>query len=323
MPWNFPFWQAFRAGLPALAAGNVMLLKHGSNVPQCALAIEEFFREAGMPEGVFRRLLIGLGAVEKIIEDRRVSGVTLKGSEAAGAGVASTAGKTIKKSVLELGGSDPFIILGDADVKTAATVACRARNQNNGQSCIAAKRFIVVDSVADEFEGHFADAVRALKVGDPKDRGVQVGPLAREDLIADLERQGSESVQPGAHPLVGGKRVSGDGYYFEPTVLVGVRPGMPGYHEETFGPVPPVIRVSDEEEALRVANDSDFGLGSSIWTTDVERGTQLAERVEEGLVFSRGVVASEGRHLLDGGHETGEWFGALRNGTHRWPNSLN
>ncbi len=220
MPWNFPFWQAFRAGLPALAAGNVMLLKHAS-------AIEEVFREAGVPDGVFQTLLIGSGAVEKIIEDRRVSGVTLTGSEAAGARVASAAAKTIKKSVLELGGSDPFIILGDADVKTAATVACRARNQNNGQSCIAAKRFIVVDSVADEFEALFADAVRALKVGDPKDRGMQVGPLAREDLIADLERQVSESVLLGARPLVGGKRVSGDGYYFEPTVLVGVRPGMP------------------------------------------------------------------------------------------------
>src|SRR5713226_5571715 len=288
MPWNFPFWQAFRAGLPALAAGNVMLLKHASNVPQCALAIEEVFREAGVPDGVFQTLLIGSGAVEKIIEDRRVSGVTLTGSEAAGARVASTAGKTIKKSVLELGGSDPFIILGDADVKTAATVACRARNQNNGQSCIAAKRFIVVDSVADEFEAHFADAVRA-----------------REDLIADLERQVSESVHLGARPLVGGKRVSGDGYYFEPTVLVGVRPGMPVYHEETFGPVAAVIRVSDEEEALRVANDSDFGLGSSIWTTDVERGTQLAERVEAGLVFINGMVASDVRLPFGGVKKSG------------------
>ncbi len=305
MPWNFPFWQAFRAGLPALAAGNVMLLKHASNVPQCALAIEEVFREAGVPDGVFQTLLIGSGAVEKIIEDRRISGVTLTGSEAAGARVASTAGKTIKKSVLELGGSDPFIILGDADVKTAATVACRARNQNNGQSCIAAKRFIVVDSVADEFEAHFADAVRALKVGDPKDRAVQVGPLAREDLIADLERQVSESVQLGARPLVGGKRISGDGYYFEPTVLVGVRPGMPVYHEETFGPVAAVIRVSDEEEALRVANDSDFGLGSSIWTSDVERGTQLAERVEAGLVFINGMVASDVRLPFGGVKKSG------------------
>jgi len=305
MPWNFPFWQAFRAGLPALAAGNVMLLKHASNVPQCALAIEEVFREAGVPDGVFQTLLVGSGAVEQIIEDRRVAGVTLTGSEAAGARVASTAGKTIKKSVLELGGSDPFIVLADADIKTAATVACRARNQNNGQSCIAAKRFIVVDSVADEFEALFAGAVRALKVGDPKDRGVQVGPLAREDLVADLERQVSESVRMGARPLVGGKRVNGDGYYFEPTVLVDVRPGMPAYHEETFGPVAAVIRVSDEQEAIRVANDSDFGLGSSLWTADVERGRQLAERVEAGLVFVNGMVASDARLPFGGVKKSG------------------
>ena len=305
MPWNFPFWQAFRAGLPALAAGNVMLLKHASNVPQCALAIEEVFREAGVPDGVFQTLLVGSGAVEQIIEDRRVAGVTLTGSEAAGARVASTAGKTIKKSVLELGGSDPFIVLADADIKTAATVACRARNQNNGQSCIAAKRFIVVDSVADEFEMLFANAVRALKVGDPKDRGVQVGPLAREDLVADLERQVSESVRLGARPLVGGKRVNGDGYYFEPTVLVDVRPGMPAYHEETFGPVAAVIRVSDDEEAIRVANDSDFGLGSSLWTADVERGRQLAERVEAGLVFVNGMVASDARLPFGGVKKSG------------------
>ena len=305
MPWNFPFWQAFRAGLPALAAGNVMLLKHASNVPQCALAIEEVFREAGVPDGVFQTLLVGSGAVEQIIEDRRVAGVTLTGSEAAGARVASTAGKTIKKSVLELGGSDPFIVLADADIKTAATVACRARNQNNGQSCIAAKRFIVVDSVADEFEMLFANAVRALKVGDPKDRGVQVGPLAREDLVADLERQVSESVRLGARPLVGGKRVNGDGYYFEPTVLVDVRPGMPAYHEETFGPVAAVIRVSDDEEAIRVANDSDFGLGSSLWTADVDRGRQLAERVEAGLVFVNGMVASDARLPFGGVKKSG------------------
>src|SRR5437899_11519742 len=197
MPWNFPFWQAFRAGLPALAAGDVMLPKHSSNVPQCALAIEEVFREAGLPQGVFQTLLIGSGAVDQIIADPRVAGVTLTGSEAAGSRVAATAGKTIKKSVLELGGSGPFIVLEDADITTAATVACRARNQNNGQSCIAAKRFIVVESIADEFESLFAGAVGALKVGDPKDRGVQVGPLARADLVDDLERQVRESVRLG------------------------------------------------------------------------------------------------------------------------------
>jgi succinate-semialdehyde dehydrogenase/glutarate-semialdehyde dehydrogenase len=305
MPWNFPFWQAFRAALPALAAGNVMLLKHSSNVPQCALAIEEVFREAGLPQGVFQTLLVGSGAVEQIIADHRVAGVTLTGSEAAGSRVASTAAKLIKKSVLELGGSDPFIVLGDADIKTAATVACRARNQNNGQSCIAAKRFIVVDSVADEFESLFAGAVAALKVGDPKDRGVHVGPLARADLVDDLERQVNESMRLGARPLTGGKRLDGPGYYFEPTVLADVRPGMPVYHEETFGPVAAVIRVSDEEEALRVANDSEFGLGSSVWTANVERGRRLAERIEAGLVFVNGMVASDARLPFGGVKKSG------------------
>ena len=305
MPWNFPFWQAFRAGLPALAAGNVMLLKHASNVPQCALAIEEVFREAGVPKGVFQTLLVGSGAVDAIIADDRVAGVTLTGSEAAGAHVASTAGKTIKKSVLELGGSDPFIVLADADIETVATVACRARNQNNGQSCIAAKRFIVVESVADEFESLFAGAMGALKIGDPKDRGVQVGPLARPDLVEDLERQVKESIRLGARPLTGGKRLDGAGNYFEPTVLADVRPGMPVYHEETFGPVAAVIRVGDEEEALRVANDTDFGLGASVWTADVERGVKLAQRVEAGIVFVNGIVASDARLPFGGVKKSG------------------
>ncbi|HEV3406913.1 MAG TPA: NAD-dependent succinate-semialdehyde dehydrogenase, partial [Candidatus Dormibacteraeota bacterium] len=305
MPWNFPFWQAFRAGLPALAAGNVMLLKHSSNVPQSAIAIEEVFREAGVPQGVFQTLLVGPSAVEGIIEDHRVAGVTLTGSEAAGARVASTAAKRIKKAVLELGGSDPFIVLADADIKAAATVACRARNQNNGQSCIAAKRFIVVESVADEFEELFATAVKALKIGDPKERNVQVGPLARADLVDDLERQVKESVRLGARPLTGGKRVDGAGNFFEPTVLADVRPGMPVYHEETFGPVAAVIRVSDDEEALRVANDTEFGLGSSIWTADVDRARRLAERVEAGMVFINGMVASDARLPFGGVKKSG------------------
>src|SRR3984893_14484515 len=216
MPWNFPFWQAFRAGLPALAAGNVMLLKHSSNVPQSALAIEEVFREAGVPEGVFQTLMIGSGAVERIVADRRVSGVTLTGSETAGSLVATAAGKALKRSVLELGGSDPFIVLEDADIAAAAAVACRARNQNNGQSCIAAKRFIVEESVADEFEDRLAKAVGALKVGNPMDRGNQVGPLARADLVEDLERQVTDSVRLGARALTGGKRLEGGGYLFEP-----------------------------------------------------------------------------------------------------------
>ena len=307
MPWNFPFWQAFRAGLPALVAGNVMLLKHSSNVPQCALAIEDVFREAGVPKGVFQTLLIGSRAIEGIISDRRVAGVTLTGSEAAGIQVAAAAGKALKKSVLELGGSDPFIVLADADVKAAATVACRARNQNNGQSCIAAKRFIVAEPIADEFEEHFTNAVAALKVGDPKDRANQVGPLARADLVDDLDRQVKESVKKGAKVLTGGKRVDGkgQGYFFEPTVLSGVKPGMPVYDQETFGPVAAVIRVRDAEEALRVANDTEFGLGSSIWTKDVERAEMLAERVEAGLVFVNGMVASDARLPFGGVKRSG------------------
>ena len=305
MPWNFPFWQAMRAGLPALAAGNVMLLKHASNVPQCALAIEDVFREAGLPHGAFQTLLIGPAPVERIITDRRVAGVTLTGSETAGAKVAAAAGRALKKSVLELGGSDPFIVLEDADVATAATVACRARNQNNGQSCIAAKRFVVVESVADDFEARLSAAVGALKVGDPMDRAHQFGPLARPDLLDDLERQVNKSVAMGARVLTGGKRIDGAGNYFQPTVLADVRSGMPVYKEETFGPVAAVIRVKDEEEALKVANDSEFGLGSAIWTKDVDRGRKLAERVEAGMVFINGMVASDARLPFGGVKKSG------------------
>ncbi|HKW68960.1 MAG TPA: NAD-dependent succinate-semialdehyde dehydrogenase [Candidatus Dormibacteraeota bacterium] len=305
MPWNFPFWQAFRAGLPALTAGNVMLLKHSSNVPQSALAIEEVFREAGVPDGVFQTLLIGSAAVERLISDRRVAGVTLTGSEHAGARVAEAAGRALKKSVLELGGSDPFIVLADANVKTAAAVGCRARNQNNGQSCIAAKRFIVEEPVADEFERLFTDAVAALKVGNPMDRANQVGPLARGDLIDELERQVNESLRMGARAVTGGKRIQGDGFYFQPTVLTNVGPSMPAYREETFGPVAAVIRVKDAENALRVANDTNFGLGSNIWTGDVARGKRLAERVEAGLVFINGMVASDARLPFGGVKRSG------------------
>jgi succinate-semialdehyde dehydrogenase/glutarate-semialdehyde dehydrogenase len=305
MPWNFPFWQAFRAGLPALSAGNVMLLKHSSNVPQSALAIEEVFREAGVPEGVFQTLLIGSAAVEGLIADSRVAGVTLTGSEAAGRKVAEAAGKALKKTVLELGGSDPFVVLADADLNTAASVACRARNQNNGQSCIAAKRFIVEEPVADEFEEKLTAAVAKLKVGNPMDRANQVGPLARGDLVDELERQVSESVRLGAQAAVGGKRIQGDGYYYEPTVLTNVKPGMPAYDEETFGPVAAVIRVEDADDALRVANDTDFGLGSNIWTGDVERGKRLAEKVEAGLVFINGMVASDARLPFGGVKRSG------------------
>jgi len=294
MPWNFPLWQVFRAAIPAIAGGNVMVLKHASNVPQAALAAEEAFRRAGFPEGVFQALLVGSDVVEKIVRDRRVAGVTLTGSDRAGAQVAQVAGGALKKSVLELGGSDPFVVLADADVPAAARVGCRARNQNNGQSCIAAKRFVVVEDVADEFEELFCEAVAALRVGDPMERDTQVGPLAREDLLEQLERQVRESVAMGARAVVGGGRLDRRGYYFQPTVLTGVGRDMPVFREETFGPVAAVTRVRDERDAIEVANDSDYGLGSSIWTNP-ERGKRLARRMEAGAVFVNGMVASDAR----------------------------
>jgi succinate-semialdehyde dehydrogenase/glutarate-semialdehyde dehydrogenase len=248
---------------------------------------------------------VGSDAVEGIIRDRRVAGVTLTGSDAAGARVAEVAGAALKKTVLELGGSDPFIVLEDADLAAAATVACRARNQNNGQSCIAAKRFIVVEEVADEFERRFAAAVAALKVGDPMERDTNVGPLARGDLVDELERQVRESVAHGAVAALGGGRVERKGYYFEPTVLTGVTRDMPVFREETFGPVAAVIRVRDEAEALAAANDSQFGLGSAVWTGDPERGRRLAARIEAGAVFVNGMVASDARLPFGGVKRSG------------------
>jgi succinate-semialdehyde dehydrogenase/glutarate-semialdehyde dehydrogenase len=305
MPWNFPLWQVFRAAIPAVIAGNVMVLKHASNVPQAALAAEEAFRAAGFPEGVFQAVLAGSAAVERIIRDPRVAGVTLTGSDVAGAKVAQVAGAALKKTVLELGGSDPFIVLEDADVGAAARVACRARNQNNGQSCIAAKRFIVTEQVADEFERRFSEAVAALSLGDPLQRETNVGPLARSDLVDALERQVRESLAMGARATTGGGRVDGPGYYFQPTVLTGVTHDMPVFKEETFGPVAAVVRVRDEEEAVAVANQSSFGLGAAIWTGDVERGKRLAERIESGSVFVNGMVASDARLPFGGVKRSG------------------
>ncbi|HZU18371.1 MAG TPA: NAD-dependent succinate-semialdehyde dehydrogenase [Candidatus Dormibacteraeota bacterium] len=305
MPWNFPLWQVMRAALPALVGGNVMVLKHASNVPQAALAAEEVFRAAGLPEGVFQTLLVGSAMVERIVRDRRVAGVTLTGSDLAGSRVAAVAGQALKKTVLELGGSDPFIVLEDADVAAAAQVACRARNQNNGQSCIAAKRFIVAEAVADEFERRFTELVGALKVGDPMERDTNVGPLARRDLVTELDRQVRESRSLGARVAVGGEAIPGRGYYYRPTVLIGVRPEMPVFREETFGPVAALIRVRDEEEAVAVANDSDFGLGAAVWTGDVERGKRLAERIETGMVFVNGMVASDARLPFGGVKRSG------------------
>jgi succinate-semialdehyde dehydrogenase / glutarate-semialdehyde dehydrogenase len=294
MPWNFPFWQAFRAAIPALMGGNVALLKHASNVPQAALAIESAFRDAGFPDGAFQTLLVGSGMVEHLIADPRIAAVTLTGSDLAGSKVAEKAGKALKKCVLELGGSDPFIVLEDANIEAAATVACRARNQNNGQSCIAAKRFIVHEAIADEWETAFTQKVTALKVGDPLDRSVQVGPLARPDLVAALEDQLRRTIDAGAKRLTGGERLESEGFFFQPTVVSDVRRDMPVMREETFGPLAAVIRVSNADEALAVANDSEFGLGASVWTSP-DRGRRLAGDIEAGMVFVNGMVASDVR----------------------------
>jgi len=320
MPWNFPLWQVFRAAIPAVIGGNVMVLKHASNVPQSALAAEDAFHRAGFPDGVFQTLLVGSGLVGRIIRDRRVAGVTLTGSEAAGAQVAEIAGSALKKSVLELGGSDPFIVLADADVAAAARVACRARNQNNGQSCIAAKRFVVANRVADEFERLFVEAVAALKVGDPMERDTNVGPLARADLVDELDRQVRESVAMGARVAVGGGRMDGTGYYFRPTVLTDVTQQMPVFKEETFGPVAAVIRVRNDEEAIEVANDTDFGLGASLWTADVARGRRLAARIEAGAVFVNGMVASDARLPFGGVKRSGYGRELSEYGLHEFMN---
>ncbi|MDP9280575.1 MAG: NAD-dependent succinate-semialdehyde dehydrogenase [Chloroflexota bacterium] len=295
MPWNFPFWQVIRFAAPALMAGNAAVLKHASNVPQCALAIEEVFRDAGFPEGLMRTLLVAGSAVEPVIADPRVRAVTLTGSSDTGSRIAQLAGLALKKSVLELGGSDPYIVLADANVDAAAKVGARARNQNNGQSCIAAKRFIAVESVAREFERVFAAEVEALRIGDPLDPKTQIGPLARGDLREALERQVNDSVRMGARVLTGGERGAGKGWYYQPTVLTDVTEDMPVFKEETFGPVAAVLRVRDADDAVRVANDSAYGLGASLWTRDLKLGEALARRIESGSVFVNGMVASDPR----------------------------
>jgi succinate-semialdehyde dehydrogenase/glutarate-semialdehyde dehydrogenase len=295
MPWNFPFWQVIRFAAPALMAGNAGVLKHASNVPQCALAIEEAIRDAGFPQGLLRAVLVSGGGIEPVIADDRIRAVTLTGSSDTGSRIAELAGRALKKTVLELGGSDPFIVLADADLEATAATAVRARNQNNGQSCIAAKRFIVVDSVAGDFERRFARGVEDLILADPIDPRTQVGPLARRDLLDTLERQVDESIRAGARALTGGERLSGRGYFFRPTVLAGVSREMPAFREETFGPVAAVVRVRDADEAVRVANDSAYGLGASIWTRDAAAGERLARRIEAGSVFVNGIVASDPR----------------------------
>jgi succinate-semialdehyde dehydrogenase / glutarate-semialdehyde dehydrogenase len=295
MPWNFPFWQVFRFAAPALMAGNAAILKHASNVPRCALQIEEVFRTVGVPRGLFATVLVGSKAVGPLIADPRVVAVTLTGSDHAGTQVATQAGRELKKTVLELGGSDPFIVLADADVATAARTAADARLVNSGQSCIAAKRFIVVESVADRFVAAFADELRARRMGDPLDRVTQVGPQARVDLRDALHRQVEESIRRGARRVLGGEIPPGPGAFYPPTLLTAVDRGMPAFDEETFGPVAAVIRAKDDADAVRQANDSVFGLGASLWTQDRAKAERLAARIEAGAIFVNGLVKSDPR----------------------------
>ena len=300
MPWNFPFWQVFRFAAPALMAGNVGLLKHAANVPQCALAIEEIFCRAGFDEGVFQTLLIEAKQVEKIIIDPRVKAVTLTGSEKAGSAVASTAGREIKKAVLELGGSDPFIVMPSADFESALSTAVKARTINSGQSCIAGKRFLIADQIYDKFLEQFVERMRALKMGDPLDEATEIAPLATENILDGVHDQVQKSIAAGAKLLTGGNRVHGPGFFYEPTVLVDLPRTAPAYSEEVFGPVASVFRVRNAGEAIEIANDSNFGLGASVWTSDSSEQELFASELESGMVFVNAMVASD-PHLPFGG----------------------
>ncbi len=305
MPWNFPFWQVFRFAAPALMAGNVGLLKHASNVPQCALAIEEIFRKAGFPEGAFQTLLIDSRRVNKLIADPRIAAVTLTGSVGAGSSVAEAAGKEIKKTLLELGGSDPFIVMPSADLEKAAETAVQARVINNGQSCIAAKRFIVDRRIADKFEKIFVQRMQSLKVGDPMDPATDVGPLATEDGLRTLEEQVENTIKMGARVLTGGKRLNRKGCFFEPTVLADIPNGSPVTDDELFGPVASLFRADGMADAIRIANDSKFGLGASAWTNDQAEREMFIEGIQSGLAFINGMVASDPRVPFGGVKQSG------------------
>ncbi len=305
MPWNFPFWQVMRFAVPALMAGNAGVLKHASNVPGSALALEEIFQKAGFPKNIFRTLLIGSRQVEKVIQNPNIKAVTLTGSEAAGMQVAATAGSQLKKTVLELGGSDPYIVLEDADLPTCAGTSVASRMINQGQSCIAAKRFIVVDSMVKEFERLQVAIMGRLKMGDPMLPDTKVGPMARMDLRDELDDQVQRSIKAGARLLCGGSKTDGPGAFYPPTVLADVHRGMAAYDEETFGPVSAIIPVKDADEAVAVANDSEFGLGGSVWSQDLKRAEAVARRIETGAVFVNGMSKSDPRLPFGGVKKSG------------------
>ena len=305
MPWNFPYWQVFRAAAPALVAGNVVVLKHAANVTGCALAIERIFSEAGFPAGAFATLVVAGRDMDAIVADRRVACITLTGSEAAGSAVAATAGKHLKKTVLELGGSDAFIVLADADVEAAAKMAVTARFQNNGQSCIAAKRFIVEAPVYDAFLAAFVAQTKAMQICNPLERDTKLGPLARADLRDDLHAQVEKTIAQGGKLEIGGRPIDGDGNFYEPTIVSGVTPEMTMFREETFGPAAAVVRADDVEHAIELANDSPYGLGGNLWTRDLVVAERIAARLESGGVFINGMTASDPRLPFGGVKQSG------------------
>lgn len=305
MPWNFPFWQVVRFAAPAIAAGNVGLLKHSSNVPQCALALEQLFIDAGAPGGVFQTLLIGSEAVAGILSDDRVAAATLTGSEGAGSSVASIAGKSIKKTVMELGGSDPFIVMPSADFDAAVNTAVNARAINNGQSCIAAKRFIVHEAIADRFIDRFVAKMKALVVGDPMDASTNIGPLAMQQIRDDLHDQVERSIEAGARVMLGGRPREGKGWYYEPTVLTDISTDSPAFREETFGPLAAIVRARNIDHAIELANDSRFGLGAAAWTRDESEIARFARDIAAGQVFINGMVASDPRFPFGGVKKSG------------------